>query len=69
MKKLVLVIRAQEGGPRMNASSADQSRCPERWSAILGNVPGNSTSMDKHYKNIGQGGVLKYLRRKPLPLH
>ena len=65
MRKLVLVIRAQEGGLRMNASSADQSRGPERWSTILGNVLGNSVGTDKHYRNIGQGEVLKYLRRKP----
>ena len=24
---------------------------------------------DKHYENTGQGGVLKYLRRKLLPPH
>ena len=29
----------------------------------------NSGDMDKHYRNTGQGGVLKYLRRKLLPLH
>ena len=50
-----------------NASSAEQSRGPKRWSAVQGNVPGNFVGTDKHYRNIGQGGVLKYLRRKLLP--
>jgi len=69
MRKLVLVKRDQEGGSRMNASSANQSRGPKRWSAIKGNVPRNSVGMDKHYRNIRQGEVLKYLRRKLLPSH
>ena len=69
MRRLVSVIRAQEGGPRMNASSTDQSRGPERWSVVQGNVPRNSVGTDKHYENIGQGKVLKYLRRKLLPPH
>ena len=69
MKKLVLVIRAHKGGPRMNAFSANQIRNLKGWSAVQGNVPGNSVGTDKHYRNIGKGGVLKYLRRKLLPLH
>ena len=69
MKRLVLVIMAQEGGPRMNVSLANQSRGPKGWSVVQGNVPGNSVDIDKHYRNIGQGGVLKYLRRKLLPQH
>ena len=69
MRKLVLVIRDQEGGSRMNASLADQSRDPKRWFAVQGNILENFVGMDKHYRNIGQGGVLKYLRRKLLPLH
>jgi len=69
MRKLVLVIRDQEGGPRMNASLADQSRGLKRWFAVQGNILENFVGTDKHYKNIGQGGVLKYLRRKLLPLH
>ena len=67
MKRLVLVIMAQEGGQRMNVSLANQSRGPKGWSVVQGNVPGNSVDIDKHYRNIGQGGVLKYLRRKLLP--
>ena len=69
MKRLVLVIRAQEGGLRMNVSLANQSRDPKGWSVVQGNVPGNSVDIDKHYRNIGHGGVLKYLRRKLLPQH
>ena len=69
MKRLVLVIMAQEGGPRMNVSLANQSRGPKGWSVVQGNVLGNSVDIDKHYRNIGQGGVLKYLRRKLLPQH
>ena len=69
MKRLVLVIMAQEGGPRMNVSLANQSRGPKGWSVVQGNVLGNSVDIDKHYRNIGQGGVLKYLRRNLLPQH
>ena len=69
MKKLVLVIRAHEGGPRINASSANQSRGPKGRSIVQGNVPGNYVDTNKHYRNIGQGGVLKYLRRKLIPSH
>ena len=53
MKKLVLVIRAQEGGLRMNVSLANQSRGSKRWSAVQRDVPGNSIDTDKHYRNIG----------------
>ena len=69
MRKLVLDIKAQEGGLTMNDSSAEQSRGPERWYVVLGNVLGNSVGTDKPYKNIGQGEVLKYLRRKLLSPH
>jgi len=69
MKKLVFVIMAREGGPKMNASSANQVRGQKKWSTVQGNVPGSSVGMDGHYKNIGQGEVLKYLRRKLLPPH
>ena len=69
MKKLVLVIRAQEGGPWMNASLTKQSRGKKSGSAVQGDVSGNYVDMDKQYRNIGQGGVLKYLRRKLLLPH
>ena len=69
MKKLVLVIRAQESRPRMNATSANQSRGQKSGFAVQGDVLRNSIDTNKHYRNIGLGGVLKYLRRKLLPLH
>ena len=64
MKKLVLVIRAHEGGLRTNVSSANQSRGSKGWSAVQRNVPGNSVDTDKHYKNIGQGGSPKIFKEK-----
>ena len=51
MKKLVLVIKADKGGPRMNASSVNQSWGSKWWSAIQENVPRNFVDMDKHYRN------------------
>ena len=69
MKKLVLVIKAHEGGPRINASSANQSRGLKGRSVVQGNVSGNSVDTNKHYRNIGQGGVLKYLKRKLISSH
>ena len=45
MKKLVLVIRAQEVGPRMNVQ--------KRWSTVQGNILGNSIDTDKHHRNLG----------------
>ena len=53
MKKLVLVIRAQEGGPRMNASLANQSQGQKSGSAVQGDVLGNFVDTDKHYRNRG----------------
>ena len=55
MKKLVLVIRAQKGESRMNASSTNQSRGQKSGSTIQGDVPRNSVDTDKYYKNIGLG--------------
>ena len=69
MKKLVLVIMAQEGGPRINTSLANQGRGQKNWSTIQGTVQGSSIGMNRHCRNIGQGEVLKYLRRKLLPPH
>ena len=69
MKKLVLIIGTHKNGPRMNASSANQIRGSRWWSVVQGNVLGNSVDTDKHYRNIGQGEVLKYLRRKLLSPH
>ena len=64
MKKLVLVIRAQEGGSRMNVSLANQSRGSNGWSAVQEDVSGNYVDMDKHYRNIGRGGSPKISKKK-----
>ena len=53
MKKLVLVIMAQEGGPRMNAYLANQGQGQRKWSTVQGNVPGSFIGRDGHCKNIG----------------
>ena len=52
MKKLVLVIRAQEGGPRMNASLTKQSRGKKSGSDVQGDVSGNFVDTNKYYRNI-----------------
>ena len=57
-----MVIRVQEGGPRRNASSAEQSRGLKVWTAIQGNVPGDYIDKDTHYEDTGQMGTMKYLR-------
>ena len=62
MKKWGLVIRVQEGGPRRNASSAEQSRGSNVGSTIQGNVPGASTDKDTHHESTGQRESMKYLR-------
>ena len=67
MKNLVLVIMTKEGRPMTNVSLDRKSRGSNRWSAIQGNLLGSSIDTNKHCRNIGQGGILKYLRRKLLP--
>ena len=57
-----MVIRVQESGPRRNASSAEQSRGLKVWSAIQGNVIGDSIDKDTHHEGIGQRRTMKYLR-------
>ena len=57
-----MVIRVQEGDPRRNTSSAEQSRGPKVWSAIQGNVLGDSTDKDTRYEGTKQMGTMKYLR-------
>ena len=54
MKKWGLVIRVQEGGPRRNASSAEQSKGLNVWSAIQGNVSGDSIDNDTHHEGTKQ---------------
>ena len=53
MKKLVFVMIAQEGGSRMNVSSANPSQDSRRWYTVQGNILGSSVGADKHYRNIG----------------
>ena len=62
MKKLGLVMRVQEGGPRRNASLAEQSRGQKVWSAIQSNVSEDSIDKDTHHESTGQRGTMKYLR-------
>ena len=67
--RLILIIMAQESGPRINASSTDQCRGLKRLSVTQGDLPGSLVGVDKHCRDVRQGKVLKYLRRKLLPLH
>ena len=62
MKRWGLVIRVQEGDPRRNTSSAEQSRGPKVWSAIQGNVLGDSTDKDTRYEGTKQMETMKYLK-------
>ena len=57
------------GGPRMNASSAKQSRGRKVWYDIKSNVPDNSTDEDKYQEGTGYREAIKYLKGKLLPLH
>ena len=57
-----MVIRVQEGGPRRNASSTEQSKGPKVWSTIRGNVPGDSIDEDTHHESTGQREAIKYQR-------
>ena len=52
----------EEGGPKRNASSSEQSRGPKVWYAIQGNIPRDSIDKDTHHEGIGQRGTMKYLR-------
>ena len=54
MKKLGLVMRVQEGGPRRNASLAEQSRGQKVWSAIQSNVSEDSIDKDTYHESTGQ---------------
>ena len=64
MKKLVLIIMALEVRLRMNASLANPSRGPWRWSAVWGDVPGSSASADKHCKKQRIEGSPKISKEK-----
>ena len=56
-----------EGRPRTDITSNNQSRGPNRWSAVQGDVLRSFASTDTHCKNKVQRGVTKYLKRKLLP--
>ena len=64
-----MIIMAQEGGPRINAFSANQCQGLKRLPVAQGDVPRSLVGVDKHCRDVIQGKVLKYLRRKMLPLH
>ena len=59
----------QGSDPRMNASSAGQSRGQKMWSNIKSNVPDDSTDEDKYKKGTGQREAMKYLNGKLLLSH
>ena len=40
----------------------EQSRGLKVWSAIQGNVPGDSIDKDTHHEGTGQMATMKYLR-------
>ena len=43
----------QEGSPRRNASSAEQSQGQKVWFAIKSNIPDNSIEEDKYQEGTG----------------
>ena len=57
-------MMVQEGGPRKNAFSAEQSRCQKVRFAIKRNVLDNSVSG----RNMTEGGC-EIFKRKLLPPH
>ena len=57
----------QGSDPRMNASSARQSRGQKMWSKIKSNIPDDTTNVDKYQEGTGQREAMKYLKGKLLP--
>ena len=55
-------MMVQKGGPRRDASSAEQSRGQKVWSTIQSNVPGDFIDKDIHHESTGQREAMKYLR-------
>ena len=51
----------QEGGPRRNASSAEQSRGQKVQSPIKSNVSDSSIDENKYQEGTGQREAMKYL--------
>ena len=62
MKKWGLVIRVQEGSPRRNASSVEQSRGPNVWSAFQSNISRDSIDKNTDHKGTRQRETMKYLK-------
>ena len=55
-------MKVQEGGPRRNASSAEQSRGQKVWFTIQSIVPRDFIDKDTHHESTGQRESMKYLR-------
>ena len=64
MTRSILVIMTQEGRPRINATSANQSQGPNKWSAFQGDVLGSPASINKHCKNRSTEGSPKISKEK-----
>ena len=59
----------QGSNPRMNASSAKQSRGQKIQYDIKSNILNGSTDEDKYLKGTRQREAMKYLKGKLLPPH
>ena len=59
----------QGSDPRMNASSAGQSRGQKMRFNIKSNIPDGSTDEDKYLEGTRQREAMKYLKEKLLPSH
>ena len=55
-------MRVQEGGPRRNASSAEQGKGQKVWSTIQSNILGDSIDKDTYPESTRQREAMKYLR-------
>ena len=62
-KEKGLVMMVQEGGPRRNVSSTEQSKDQKVRSAIKSNVPGDSIVKDKYQEVTRHEKDKKYLRK------
>ena len=69
MKKSVLIITAQEIGPRTMPLQLTKVEVRRGGLPFGGTSQEHSVDTDKQYGNTEQGGVLKYLRRKLLSSH
>ena len=59
-----MIIMAQKGRPRTNVTSVNQSRDPNMWSAVDGDVLRSSAGTDKHCKNRSTEGSPKISKEK-----